>query len=166
MTSNFKFAALALLVGCATPNGWDDVPTAVVTPAAEPSQLTAWHAQAVALVDQWAALLAPLGCAAPFVVGDGGHVVRLVPRADWEYASRGDGWTDEDRIEIAGDVPPIPALLLHELGHALGLGHADPAFGPSLMTKQVGQGVFPRDIAAAACVMGCGPCDAADHYER
>jgi len=47
-------------------------------------------------------------------------------------------------------------VLLHELGHALGLLHSD--ITPSLMDHQVGQAIEPHDITAAACVLGCGEC--------
>ena len=147
--------------------GWDDVPTATITPRASTAHDAEWTAFVTDQAAVWANILAPFGCAPPFVVGDGGHVVELVPASDWSYGD-GVGGMTTDVIEVreakTGGVRRS-SMLLHELGHALGLDHADAAFGASIMTAKVGTAIAARDVAAAACRLGCGPCDPqADPY--
>lgn len=146
---------------------WDDVPGAVATPVALDVSLPAWTRRVQSEVDVWRAALDAIGCPAPFTVGPGGHPVELVDPSAWTLSAKGN--TDGTSIRILGWSPGAihdSPVLLHELGHALGLSHADPKFGPSLMTAHVDQAApLPRDIAAAACSLGCGPCDpSADPY--
>ena len=153
---------VAACAGCAdTWTGWEDVPTATLTPQAAAPLEAEWSAFVVDQAAVWSTALAASGCMSPFTIGDGGHIIALVPAADWSYGDDVAGMTT-DRIEVreakTGGVRRS-AMLLHELGHALGLDHADPSFGASVMIAKPGSELAARDVAAAACRLGCGPCD-------
>lgn len=170
------FAVLFLANACTGWDGWDDVPTAKVTAKSElPSAETKWREIVAQDVAAWNNALTAIGCQAPFEMSSSGHPVILVPFGTWGFGSSVAGMTDEDRIRVQASfiivndaVIPHPVLLLHELGHALGLNHSDAIFGPSAMTPEPTSDVLqPRDIAAAACAMGCGSCDlGADHFDN
>lgn len=140
----------------------------MVTPIAEPEQLAAWREIVARDVAAWNVALSRAGCSEPFAVGADGHSARLVPVASWERPGS-IGVAREDWIEVLADASGAPredARMLHELGHALGLEHADGARGDSLMTPSVGSWLFARDVEAAACRLGCGSCEAgADPYD-
>lgn len=149
------------LSGCVDSSvNWHDVPTATLTPYSNATNTDAWRARVELASNLWAQAVAPLGCERPFVVGDDGHPVTLVPVQEWTLDEH-DGWTGSEEIEIKGDEPPAVALLVHELGHAMGLTHRG---GPSIMTSVVGRGIYDVDIAAAACVLGCGSCEGQGPY--
>lgn len=86
------------------------------------------------------------------------------------------GEYSEDRLVVVGRVADIPdhwrispmrGQVAHELGHLIGLGHADPGRGESAMTVPPAEQMYARDVAAIACQLGCGPCDPmADRYDR
>jgi hypothetical protein len=104
----------------------------------------------------------------------GAHPVRLVPVAEWRFPGRSGITTDDvpsqppGSIEIRLDDAAAAyrhTYLLHEFAHTLGLNHADPAFGPSILTPTPSSlHLEARDIVAAACALGCGPCDG-DPYD-
>jgi hypothetical protein len=159
---------LALLTGCLD-SKWEDVPGAKVTPVAEPPHQDGWAVTVQTAVDTWAAVLRDYGCPAPFVMAEDGHPIRFVydetgdNGIQWGAGLGGPGPSIEIR---ARDVDNV-TLVLHELGHALGLGHADAAFGGSLMVPKIFPGTVltSRDIEAAACELGCGPCTGPDPYD-
>jgi hypothetical protein len=181
----FVVVLASLATGCVT-DGWDDVPNAQVRPESRDPAVSGaqWRAEVTAAVDEWAALLAERGCEAPFVVSTdsvGDHPVRLIANADWD-GDKVDGrtWSDAPTqppgsIEIRGgmgrpgkEISWRRDVLMHELGHALGLGHADRELAFSIMTPTFSTSeVTADDVSAAACELGCGPCDAtADTYEN
>ncbi len=150
--------AIALAsTGCATDGvggevAWTDVPTATITAYAAPALQTDFSRYVELAAGRWNRLLVERGCEPAFVVGAEGHAITLVPTAAWGYGER-DGWTDEEQINVVGDAIPPEQLLLHELGHAIGLGHVDGE--KSIMSEPIGLGIYPRDVEAAASVMGC-----------
>lgn len=152
--------AIVLAGGCVDTINWRDVPTATLTPFSNERNAEAWFAHVELAANLWARAVEPVGCPRPFAVGHDGHPVTLVPVQEWTLDEH-DGWTGPDTIEIKGDEPPAVALLVHELGHAMGLTHRG---GPSIMTSKVGGGIYPVDIAAAACVLGCGSCEGQGPY--
>jgi len=158
-------------------DGWASVPGAQVRPENRAPFVTdaQWRLEVQLAIDEWEALLAPFGCETPFVmsvdaVGD--HPVRLIANDDWTWTGA-DGVTFNDAptqpagpIEVRtgpdGEYAAVwwrRAVLLHELGHALGLGHSDPANGLGIMTPHRTTSIVKRDdVAAAACALGCGAC--------
>lgn len=163
-----------LLVACST--SWDDVPGAVLRPESHDPDVAPelWRAAVLAAAGEWNDKLAAVDCPAPFdlrPVDVGAHPVRLITRADWTNGDDIDGLTIGDAateppgsIEIRSsheaDVLWRP-VLLHELGHALGLHHADST-PPTVMCAWDSCSttyVTDTDVARAACAMGCGPCD-------
>jgi len=157
-------------VGC-TKIGWEDVPGANVyasAPYSTAEQSEVWNSEVSNRVSEWNVNLEEIGCIVPFVfTPQQGHAIVLVPESKWEHGKNFGGMTFRDafgdggHIDIRGDDPDRhDGALMHELGHAMGLDHADPANGPSVMNRYLGAGVlYPRDLEAAACVLGCGPCD-------
>ncbi len=157
-----------IAAGCCD-SGWSDFP-ATVTPVAPSEYLGDWTIQVNYAITNWNEGLAALGCPEPFQLGVGGHRVMLVPPEEWHDPDKA-GFESNGTIEVLqGNTMSLAeggsAVVRHELGHGLGLGHADPAYGPSIMTSPAGGMIYPRDFAAAACRLGCGPCDGADPYNR
>ncbi len=147
---------------------FEDMPTSLLTPVSSGAAFsTQWEAQVAEGSDEWNASVGPLGCPTLFRVGPHGHPVNLVPRAYFPYPAEG-GETPHDggfisvmMTSVGGPNAESKIILLHELGHAIGLDHADPAYGPSIMTSYPASDIQPRDVDAAACAITCGPCDAA-----
>ena len=166
------FALALISAGCV---GWDDVPGASVRAVAVDSDQAAWEDAVGAAVDAWGDALAAVGCERPFVLSDEGHEVRLVPDSEWTNNPHWSGKTwpssplDHGRIEIRqghSGSETYRRELLHELGHAIGLQHMTVEGGPAIMIPTTDLAdLTTRDVTAAACVLGCGPCDpAADPY--
>lgn len=165
--------------------GWDNVPGAVVRPESHDPRVSdaAWRDEVLTAVGTWNKQLEAVGCGWPFMMSSdtvGDHRVELIDNADWTYPDI-DGVTFGDApTQPAGSISirsgpddPIKAVswrysvLLHELGHGIGLDHSDPANGSSIMTPTETSHILqPADVAAAACLIGCGPCGTtADDYD-
>lgn len=149
--------AVVLMAGCLDTR-WEMPAAHVVAVADDSSHAAEWTTAVAAAVDEWNTLLAARGCAAPFVVSSSGHEIRLVARAAWSDDSAV-GLEDADSILIRSSSDngvPVGTTLQHELGHAMGLEHANPADGPSVMLPHGGPDIQPRDVDAAAKELGCG----------
>lgn len=131
-------------------------------------------------IDRWVSELAAVGCPAPFHYTDNPADIdspvgelHLVSNKDWEGGFVGKWIDGMVLIRAEGDGTldtyaddPTWTVGLHELGHALGLFHSEFVPGePSIMTTPSSlyaadpDAPLPaRDVRAAACVLGCGPC--------
>jgi hypothetical protein len=158
-----------MFAGCYLDSKWEDVPGAKVTAVADrPEDQAVWDATVQSAVDAWAEGLRAYGCAPPFTTGANGHPIRFIYD---ESMNKGEQWGDGigepyPGIEIRSRFPEKITLVLHEMGHAIGLEHSTYAEGTSVMLPEVvwGTPLQTRDLAAAACELGCGPCDGLDDY--
>ena len=141
-----------LVAGCVDNGAWN-LP-AKLTPAGPATFGDAVSEAAAA----WNAALA--GCAKPFVMATDGHAVELVPAAIWTDGSDHGAWENSERIEIEdlGIEAWWEPAALHELGHAMGLDHVDPAVDPlSVMKPLLGTLRAPSagDTQRARALLGC-----------
>lgn len=102
------------------------------------------------------------------------HAIQLLPEDKWTANADIEGQElpgvlgnivvkASTRSDDAGTFPVrFWGTILHEEGHAFGLLHSDPTAGDSVMWQEDGVGFIERrDVAAAACVLGCDfGCDA------
>lgn len=165
-----KIIALFLVVAVACDPSWSpsDFPGAKVRPVATADNYDMWVTHVTKLTSAWAAAVAPFGCEAPFVLAPDdvdAYPVKLVEPSDWDEPDLiGACWYN--RIEVLHN-SVISATLAHELGHAMGLEHHDEEFGQSIMDNTGAPRVVTEgDARAAACQLGCGPCDTIDEYDQ
>lgn len=140
---------------------WFDVPVAKLRPiGSDPT----WRAQVAEAAGIWNRHLVALGCPPAFVVSDGpgGHPVVLVPSEDWGRVDAAgttlsDTWYRVGEISVVDSLSPSSRgqVLLHELGHAIGLDHTDDP-GSIMRAPPLVQYVSYRDIVDAASLMRCG----------
>ncbi len=104
-----------------------DLPSAV-TPVAESSKEERWVQEVGVAIEEWNQVMEGMGCEPPFWIDEGGYPIELLP----EY-TLGDnvGLTYRTNIQVE-DVYYRHNVLLHELGHVMGLEHADGSV-PSIM---------------------------------
>lgn len=153
--------ALAL-AGCVE-STWDDVPSA---PVHAEGGGEAWAGEVSRFVGAWSVTMEQAGCPRPFELADDGHPIVLVEVSDWDHGDNIAGMTfGEDvfgavgHVEVKGDFATgHGAVLLHELGHAMGLEHVDQGLPSIMVPAPLEARIHPADIAAAACALGCGPC--------
>ena len=146
------------------------VPMRGARPLEVPDTDGSWTLEVDRAARDWAKALAGVGCPAPFaVVRDGGYPVTLVPEAEWPFEDAS-GMTGPETVYQAGfiDLKEYPdedtrgrhRVLLHEMGHALGLDHHPSARhgGYDGVMTPSSNADFPVDeeVRQAADMMGCG----------
>lgn len=164
-----------LVTGCVSV-GFDDVPHAKVraeihavyveNPALDNASY--WSSEVTSAVEIWNAAAIDAHCEPPFEMSTDAdaHPIHLVPRDAWPHDHKYIGMFVDEELDDAGvgyiDIRErrpkrtshVP-VLLHELGHALGMDHDDDA--TSVMTETVGAVVKPgaADIARMRDTLGC-----------
>jgi hypothetical protein len=159
--------SLLLTSGCyiLEPFQWD-VPNAPVSARAlDPAHQEEWHTMLSNAVDNWNGFLqANYHCELPFrLVTSGGNEARLVPPDQWDNGPEAVGMEWRGHIEVeerrnADGVLGLPgndSVILHELGHALGLQHVPLAERLSIMNPTGDSIIHPQDIHDAAIAIGC-----------
>ena len=139
-------------------------------PDGVPDTNGSWTLEVDRAVQDWARALAPYGCPPPFAVDrEDGYPVSLIPEADWPWGHYA-GMTGGDNAWTAGftDVREYPdedtvgrhRVLLHEMGHALGLDHHPSARHggyDGVMTPTPNTDLpVAEEVRQAAEMMGCG----------
>jgi hypothetical protein len=141
-----------------------------LTPTASPSAMSGWRDEVTLAIDIWRTWLG-YDCEFPLSIGGGGSLVSLIPPSEWPGGERGlDGLFYPDvgdiLIKDTGETSHINGLV-HELGHAIGLGHsADP--DSIMFPRQPPDGDSPKrptstDAQAARRAIGCPDYAAAAH---
>jgi hypothetical protein len=118
--------------------------------------------------------MSSVGCPVPFEVADEGHTVEMIPRERWPHGSGTLGITFDnynspitdpaagewiDVMDFYPDQEPIDwavPVLLHELGHAMGLQHVDSG-ASVMMSSAFRPDVQYDDVINAAAQLGCEP---------
>lgn len=140
----------ATLAGCNS-FGWDPG----VRPVAAEGSSPAFAAKVDAAVALWQSAL---GCSDVFSGATGtGYVYERSPR---EFAAEGFGptvsgntWTD--KVWVNGERPEMEdEILVHELGHVLGLEHVAPPEDPYSVMHPIDDGIVIPDLADVERV-GC-----------
>lgn len=140
---------------------------ATVHVTAAPSLLAAWNAEVTWDVNDFNFALTAYACPPPFqvvapTVAADHEIVLVAASAELEPGLL--GGESATAITIRGtpasnpQTSPLRGTIAHELGHAIGLPHADPSLGLSAMTVPPDTQLRSRDVAAVACLLGCGPC--------
>lgn len=118
--------SVLLFIGCEERYQWDL--GTVVTPSTsyvEEEYNNDWMVEIKKAIDAWQEQLGP-DCEFPFVMGVGGRPIKLVPAIEWVHGDTSRGVQTLDYIHIKGGSPYNKSnVIMHELGHALGLEHND-----------------------------------------
>lgn len=165
----FIIVTFMFLAACETER-WSDVPGSKLRPLGR----VGWVDAVEAAVQEWDKAMTSVGCPAPFEVADDGHAVELIPRERWPHGEGTMGITFDnynspvsdpasgewiDVVDYFPDEEPIDwavPILLHELGHAMGLQHVDE--GSSVMWPSAFRpDVQYDDVIDAAAELGCDP---------
>lgn len=164
-----RLVAVSLTVLAACGFSWNasEFPNVPVRPEAPPGLELLWQAEVQDAITLWFVAVERYGCASPFRLAERfeeARPVKMVADARWEHPGY-DGMCWYNHIEVRQGSHRGP-VLAHELGHAMGLDHHTPNGGASIMDNvpSVRQ-IEDRDAMAAACMLGCGPCDTIDEYD-
>ena len=148
----FVVAMMVSIVGC-VPGAWgyEDV---ALSPKSEQDR---WFSSVERAAGAWNSALRDRCHREMFAVTPvGGHEVRLVPAAAWDRPQFS-GYLDHDggfiAIRDGRKDSEEQRILIHELGHALGLAHVTDH--PSIMEPDVGDALTAADVEAVIALAGC-----------
>jgi hypothetical protein len=146
---------LFLLLGACT--GWDRGDGLDPVSRVDGVKPDVWYAEVEAASDTWRYLMEP-GCYPFHMVEDGecGQHVILVPKSEWKRPEAAGVAYSDGHIEVIGDIPYYrQGILMHEIGHAMGLDHStdiDSIMYPSVSAEEP----TAQDVKDAQNASECG----------
>lgn len=145
-----RAALLLLVLGACEPDRWG------YGMQVDPGLDDRWSVQVIKAASKWDVALEPcqdMGLAVSVVAG--GHPIRLVPFRSMEA----DGFYDGTQIVVMDGLAEwTEGVIMHEMGHALGLNHVPESVDPhSVMNPatEMNQEISEGDVRRAREFFGC-----------
>lgn len=145
-----RTALLLLALGACEPDRWG------YGMQVDPGLDDRWSVQVIKAASKWDVALEPcqdMGLAIGVVAG--GHPIRLVPMGSMDAVGTYDG---ERILVLDGLTEWTEGVIMHEMGHALGLDHVPESVDPhSVMnpSTEMNQEISEGDVMRARSLFGC-----------
>lgn len=148
-----------ILTSCTATSNQPSTVVPTWTTAPSPELALVWGSEITAAIDTWQGAIGQ-DCPFPLTIGADGNSASLLPEQQWPYGASTSGMHSHGQISVLGDAPwGHRAVLLHEMGHAIGLAHNE-ADATSIMWPVAGspyKAPSGEDAANMRAAIGCDP---------